>query len=85
MCNCGGAAEHEHGLDEAKAALCAPLHAFIDMGASSVLNATKDSAPLPHILRPRYLSQAGDVEVGHLFSDADPQLLIKIQYYQLTY
>lgn len=83
MCNCGGAAEHEHGLDEVKSALCAPLNAFIDMRASSVLNVTKDSAPLAHILRPRYLSQAESTEVGHLFSDTDPQLLVKLQYYQL--
>lgn len=78
MCNCGGAADHEHGLDEAASSLCSSLHAFIDMANSSVLNASRDSAPLAQVLRSRYHRTLADGP-GHLASDTDPQLLVKIQ------
>lgn len=71
-CRCGGGAEHEHAVDP-EAASAKSLHPFVDFAQSSILNA-KNGGDLEKVLRARYL-EGGQ----YLESDADQQLLLKIQ------
>ena len=76
MCQCGGAAEHEHGVDEgALASNMCSLHQYIDMSKCQALNAQR-GYELGHILRARFVDRKDAV----LESDADQQLIVKIQY-----
>ncbi len=73
-CRCGGGAEHEHAVDP-EAASAKSLHSFVDFAQSSVLNAQSSGGGLGEVLRAKYSGGGGQC----LESDADQQLLLKIQ------
>lgn len=72
-CRCGGGAEHEHttNADEQTAR---SLHPYIDFAASTALNAARPY-DLSRVLRAAFAAPAGAIT-----SDADAQLIIKVQY-----
>lgn len=72
-CRCGGGAEHEHATDPDGHA-ARSLHSYIDFAASTVLNAARP-CDLSRVLRAAFAAPAGTVE-----SDADAQLIVKVQY-----
>ena len=73
MCQCSGAAEHEHNVDEgALASNACSLHQYIDVSKCQALNARK-GYELGHILRAKFVDRKGVVLESETTLRKNPQ------------
>lgn len=76
MCQCGGAALHQHGsVAETPILVC--LNPYIDLKSVSCLNIRKP-ANIEFVFRTKFNEAIGNR--APLRSDTDPQMIIKIPY-----
>lgn len=75
MCQCGGGAEHNHGLVK-ETPVIRSLHPYIDPNQIICLNAKK-----PTNVESVFRGNFADSSELCLESDTDPQLIIKIPYF----
>lgn len=76
MCRCGGAGDHEHGIAKEIIQIHS-LFDHVDFEKSHCLNIRK-SGDLRQVFREKF--EDSSVKEAFLESDADQQIIIKIQY-----